>query len=248
MGPDVIILAFWMLSFKPTFSLSFFSFIKMLFSSSSLSAIRVVSPVYLRLLLFLLAILILACASSSPLFLMTYSAYKLNKQGDNIQPWRTLFPIWNQSVAEACPTLSDPIDRSPPDYPVPAILQARTLEWVAISFSNAWKWKVKVKSLSRVPLLATPGTTAYQAAPSMGFSRQEYWSGVPLPSLKCVCVSLNDYENGYCKWLQHSTHYCMVRKKTHFSYWIFEMITSDIFQKKWHFRVNRIHFVKIWDD
>ena len=112
--------------------------------------------------------------------------------------------------------LSDPIDRSPPDYPVPAILQARTLEWVAISLSNAWKWKVKVKSLSRVPLLATPGTTAYQAAPSMGFSRQEYWSGVPLPSLKCVCVSLNDYENGYCKWLQHSTHYCMVRKNTLF--------------------------------
>ena len=74
-------------------------------------------------------------------------------------------------------------DRSPPGSPVPGILQARRLEWVAISFSNAWKWKVKVKSLSRVWLLATPWTAAYQAPPSMGFSRQEYWSGVPLPSL-----------------------------------------------------------------
>ena len=70
----------------------------------------------------------------------------------------------------------------PARLPVPGILQARTLEWVAISFSNAWKWKVKVRSLSRVQLLATPGTAAYQAPPSMGFSSQEYWSGVPLPS------------------------------------------------------------------
>ena len=83
---------------------------------------------------------------------------------------------------QSCPTLCDPIDGSPPGSPVPGILQARTLEWVAISFSNAWKWKVKGKSLSRVRLLATPWTTAYQAPPSMGFSRQEYWSGVPLPS------------------------------------------------------------------
>ena len=78
--------------------------------------------------------------------------------------------------------LCDPMDSSPPGYPIPGILQARTLEWVAISFSNAWKWKVKVKSLSRVRLLATPWKAAYQAPPSMGFSRQEYWSGVPLPS------------------------------------------------------------------
>ena len=78
--------------------------------------------------------------------------------------------------------LCDPIDVSPPGSPVPGILQARTLEWVAISFSNAWKRKVKVKSLSRVWLLATPWTAAHQAPPSMGFSRQEYWSGVPLPS------------------------------------------------------------------
>ena len=83
---------------------------------------------------------------------------------------------------QSCPTLSNPIDGSPPGSPVPGILQARTLEWVAISFSDAWKWKVKVKSLSHIRLLATPWTSAYQAPPSMGFSRQEYWSGVPLPS------------------------------------------------------------------
>ena len=83
---------------------------------------------------------------------------------------------------QSCPTLCDPTDISPPGSPVPGILQARTLEWFAISFSNAGKWKVKVKSLSCVWLLATPWTTAYQAPPSMGFSRQEYWSGLPLPS------------------------------------------------------------------
>ena len=82
---------------------------------------------------------------------------------------------------QSCPTLWDPIDRSPRGSTVPGILQARTPERVAISFSKAWKWKVKVKSLSRVLLLATPWTAAYQAPPSMGFSRQEYWSGVPLP-------------------------------------------------------------------
>ena len=84
---------------------------------------------------------------------------------------------------QLCPTLCDPRDGSPAGSPVPGILQARTLEWVAIFFSNAWKWKVKVKSLSRVRFLATPWTAAYQAAPSMGFSRQEYWSGLPLSSL-----------------------------------------------------------------
>ena len=73
-------------------------------------------------------------------------------------------------------------DGNPPGSPIPGILQARTLEWVAISFSNEWKWKVKVKSLSHVRLLATPWTVAYQAPPSVGFSRQEYWGGVPLPS------------------------------------------------------------------
>ena len=83
---------------------------------------------------------------------------------------------------QLCPTLCDPIDGSWPGSPVPGILQARTLEWVAISLSNVWKWKVKVKSLSCVRLLATPWTAAHQAPPSMGFPRQEYWSGVPLPS------------------------------------------------------------------
>ena len=85
---------------------------------------------------------------------------------------------------QSYPTLCDPIDGSPPGSPVPGILQAGILEWVAISFSNAWKWKVKGKSLSRVGLFTTPWTAAYQAPPSMGFSRQEYWSGVPLPSPK----------------------------------------------------------------
>ena len=83
---------------------------------------------------------------------------------------------------QLCPTLCDPTDCSLPGFSIHGILQARTLEWVAISFSNAWKWKVKVKSLSRVWLLATTWTAAYQAPPSMGFSRQQYWSGVPLPS------------------------------------------------------------------
>ena len=83
---------------------------------------------------------------------------------------------------QSCPTLCDPIDGSPLGSPVPGILRARTLELVAISFSNAWKWKVKVKSLSHVRLFATPWTAAYQAPPSLGFSRQEYWSGLPLPS------------------------------------------------------------------
>ena len=84
---------------------------------------------------------------------------------------------------QSCPTLCDPIDGSPPGSFVPEILQARTLEWVAISFSNAWKGKVKVKSLSRGQLLVAPWTVAYQAPPSMGFPKQECWSGVPLPSL-----------------------------------------------------------------
>ena len=84
---------------------------------------------------------------------------------------------------QSCLTLCDPIGGSPPGSPVPGILQARTLEWVAISFSNAWKWKGKVKSLSRVWLFTIPWTAAHQVPPSMGFSRQEYWSGMPLPPL-----------------------------------------------------------------
>ena len=99
-------------------------------------------------------------------------------------------------LLQTCLTLCNPIDSSPPGSPVPGILQARTLEWVAISFSNAWKWKVKVKSLSCVRLPATPWTAAHQAPPSMGFSRQEYRSGVPLstPVHATYCFSI-------CSWL-----------------------------------------------
>ena len=125
---------------------------------------------------------------------------------------------------QSCPTLCDPTDSSPPGSPVPGILQARTLEWVAVSFSNAWKWKVKVKSLSRVRLLATPWTAAHQAPLSMGFSRQEYWSGVPLPSpddmygelqnpcliwkISCWSAPTDYYQVG--KWAQ----YCQI-------FWVF---------------------------
>ena len=99
---------------------------------------------------------------------------------------------------QPCLTLCNPIDGSPPGSPVPGILQARTLEWVAISFSNARKWKEKVKSLSHVRLFATPWAVAYQAPPSMGFSRQEYWSGVASPSPK------NMPNNRFFLWSPHS--------------------------------------------
>ena len=101
-----------------------------------------------------------------------------------------LSPVWIRSshthaaaakLLQSCPSLPDPRDGSPPGSPIPGILQARTLEWVAISFSHAWKWKVKVKLLSRVWLLVTPWTSAYQAPPSMEFTMQEYWSGLPFP-------------------------------------------------------------------
>ena len=101
---------------------------------------------------------------------------------------------------QSCPTLCHPIDGSPPGSPVPGILQERTLEWVAISFSNAGKWKVKVKLLSHVRLLATPWTAAYQTPPSMGLSRQEYWSGVPLPSPRYIigiCIWPNSLRSIY---------------------------------------------------
>ena len=95
-------------------------------------------------------------------------------------------------LLQSCLTLCDPIDGSPPGSPFPGILQARTLEWVAISFSNAWKQKAKVKSLSRARLLATPWTAAYQAPLPMGFSRQEYWSGLPLPApLESIHIQCN---------------------------------------------------------
>ena len=105
MGLNAMILIFWMLNFKPAFLLSSFTFIERLFSYSSLSAIRVVSSAYLRLLIFLPAILIPACASCSPAFCMMYSAQKLNNQGDNIQPCHTPFPVLNQSIVP-CPVLT----------------------------------------------------------------------------------------------------------------------------------------------
>ena len=109
------------------------------------------------------------------------------------------FLQWQTAAAkspQSCPTLCDPIDSSPPGSPIPGILQARTREWVAISFSHAWKWKVKVKSLSPVGLFATPWTAAYQAPPSMGFSRQEYWSGLP------TIIAIT-FQNG-CKWISYT--------------------------------------------
>ena len=103
---------------------------------------------------------------------------------------------------QSCPTLCDPIDGSLPGSPVPGILQARTLEWAAISFSNAWKWKVKMKSLSRVRRFATPWIAAYQAPPSMGFSKQEYCSGVPLPSSNCATVLVKFFHFVYFAFLK----------------------------------------------
>ena len=129
---------------------------------------------------------------SNIIFNMLIGRYLFNvsqgywSENKNIMLLKGLTPAAAAAAAkslQSCPTLCNPIDGSPPGSPVLGILQTRTLEWVAISFSNAWKWKVKVKSLSHVWLLVTPRTTAYQAPPSMGFSRQEYWSGVPLPSL-----------------------------------------------------------------
>ena len=109
---------------------------------------------------------------------------------------------------QSCPTLCAPTDGSPPGSPVPGILQARTLKWVAISFSSAWKWKVKVKLLSCVRLLATPWTPAYQAPPPMGFSRQEYWSRFPLPSLKV----LGAFYSYLSHWDSHKHRFLCIRK------------------------------------
>ena len=131
---------------------------------------------------------------STTIYWMSTVYKTLLDTGDSTGNMQTRFPQTRRirpplisSVAAAkslqsCPTLCNPIDGSPPGSPVPGILQARTLKWVAISFSNEWKWTVKVKSLSRVRLFRTPWTVAYQAPPSMGFSRQEYWSGLPFSS------------------------------------------------------------------
>ena len=119
------------------------------------------------------------------------NSLKLLRQASLILLVLPAFAAAAAKLLQSCPTLCDPIDGSPPGSPIPGILQARTLEWVAISFSNTWKWKLKVKSLSRVRLLATPWTATYQAPPSMGFSRQEYWSGV-LVFLQCHKIIENE--------------------------------------------------------
>ena len=134
MGPNAMIFAFWMLSFKLAVLLSSFSFIKRLFSSSPFSAIRVVSSAYLKLLIFSPAILIPACASSSPAFHMKYLPYKLNQQGDNIQPWHTPFPIWNQSVVPS-PVLTV---ASWPEYR----FLRRQIRWSVIPIS--WLWSKRL--------------------------------------------------------------------------------------------------------
>ena len=139
-----MIFVFWMLGFKSTFLLSSFTFIKRIFSSYLLSAIRVVSSAYMKLLIFLQAILIPDCASSSPAFLMMYSAYKLNKQGDNIQPWHTPFPIWNQSVVP-CLVLTVA------SWPANRFLK-RQIRWSSIPFSfrifhSLW-WSTESKALA----------------------------------------------------------------------------------------------------
>ena len=141
---------------------------------------------------------------------------------------------------QSCPTLCYPIDGSLPGSPVPGILKARTLEWVAISFSNAWKWKVKVKSPSRVWLLATPWTAAYQAPPSMGFARQEYWSGVPLPSVitflprsKCLLIS----------WLQSPSAVILEPRKIKSAT---VSTVSHLFAIKWWDRMPWFSFSECW--
>ena len=120
--------------------------------------------------------------------------------------FRHLGPAAAAKSLQSCPTLCDPIDSSPLGSSVTGILQARILEWVAISFSNAWKWNVKVKSLSCAWLLATPWTAAYQAPPSMGFSRQEYRGGVPLSSPILDLVGSNQFSHG-----------CVIPNKIHLS-------------------------------
>ena len=147
------------------------------------------SSAYLRLLIFLPAILIPAYASSSPAFYMRYCAYNLNKQCDNIQPWGTPFPIWNQSIVP-CPVLtvaSWPTYRflreqlrcsgTPVSWRILQFAVIHTLKDFSVVNETEW-----VKLLSHVRLFATPWTVAYQDPQSMGFSRQEYWSGLSFPS------------------------------------------------------------------
>jgi len=162
------------------FSLSSLTFIKRLFSSSSLSAIRVVSSAYLRLLIFLPAFLIPACASSSPVFLMMYSAYKLNKQGDNIQPWCTPFPIWNQSVVP-CPVLTDA------SWPTYRFLK-RQVRWSGIPISFSLLWSAQSKALEK-PIKQKQMFFWNSLAFSMIQQMLAIWSLIPLPVLKPTWTS-----------------------------------------------------------
>ena len=117
-----------------------------------------------------------------PLYFILYFSHSISQINITESAVRSKTAATAAKSFQSCLTLCDPIESSPPGSTIPRILQARTLVWVAISFFNAWKWKGKVKSLSRVRLFATPWTAAYQAPPSMGFSRQAYWNGLPLPS------------------------------------------------------------------
>ena len=143
---------------------------------------------------------------------------------------------------QSCPTLCDPIDGSQPGSPIPGILQARTLEWVAISFSNEWKWKMKVKSLSRVRLFVTPWTAAHQAPPPMGFSRQEYWSGVPLPSPYGILLShKKEWNNAICSNMDGTRDYDTKWSKSgedkHMPY---QLHMESKTQYKWTYLRNRL--------
>ena len=126
---------------------------------------------------------------------------------------------WNiaAKLLQSCPTLCNPIDGSLPDSPIPGILQARTLEWVAISFSNAWKWKVTVKSLSRVQPSVTPWTAAHQVPTSMGFSRQEYWSGAPLLSPWWTSQHIKKQKHYFADKGPYSQSYCFT--SSHVGVW-----------------------------
>ena len=179
---DAMILVFWMLNFKPTFSLSSFTFIKRPISSS-LSAVRLVSAAYLRLLVFLLAILIPACASPSPAFLMMYSACKLNKYSDSIYPC-TPFPVWNQSVVP-CPVLTIA------SWPAYRFLK-RQVWWSGIPISfrifHSLLWSTQSKALAwsiRKKYMFFWKSLAFLIIQQM----LAIWSLVPLPFLKPAWTS-----------------------------------------------------------
>ena len=172
-----MILVFWILSFKPAFSLPSFTLM-----IHTVKGFCVVNKAEIDVFLH-------PCSFNDPMDVGNLISGPSDFPKLSLSIWKVSAHVLLKPAAAAaakslqsCPTLCDPTDGSAPGSPVPGILQARTLKWVAISFSNAWKWKVKVKSFSHGQLSATPWTTAYQAPSSMGFSRQEYWSGLPLPS------------------------------------------------------------------